>query len=79
MLSLCRIDAAFRRLYEYDPDFDVSLLSVDESDLTEEDRTEYLAKVRIIRITLVARIADIGMYIEHNLPSQDMRAHTSAI
>lgn len=61
MLSLCRIDAAFRRLYEYDPDLDVSLLSLDEHYMTEEDRQEYAVQARILRVTLVARIADIGM------------------
>ena len=60
MISLCRIDAAFRRLYDYDPDLDISLLSVDESSLTEEEQSDFAVQARIIRITLVARIADIG-------------------
>ena len=60
MLSLDRIDAAFRRLYEYDSDLDIGLLSLDESYMTAEERIEYAVEVRILRITLVARIADIG-------------------
>ena len=62
MLSLCRIDAAFRRLHQYDPDLDVTLLSVDDADIPEEDREEFAVQARIIRITLLARIADIGTY-----------------
>lgn len=61
MLSLCRIDAAFKRLYEYDSDLDVGVLSLDETYMTEEERIEYAAEARILRVTLVARIADIGV------------------
>lgn len=61
MLSLCRIDAAFKQLYEYDPDLDVGVLSLDESFMTDEERIEYALQARILRVTLVARIADIGV------------------
>ena len=60
MLSLSKIDAAFRRLKEYDPDFDVSLLSVDDVHMTPQEIKQHASQARLIRITLLARIADIG-------------------
>ena len=63
MLSFCRIDAAFRLLQEYDTDLDVTLLSLDNAGTTEEERWQYAEQARVVRVTLVARIADLGMYI----------------
>ena len=61
MLSLCRIDTAFRRLQQYDPDFDVTLLLKEGIGLSEAERQHTTVQARIIRTTLVARIADIGV------------------
>ncbi len=67
MITLCEMDAAFRRLKEYDPDLDIRLLSKDSTTMDEDEKTTFHIQTRVIRMALVARIADIGMFSSHAL------------
>lgn len=60
MLSLCQIDAAVRRVRYYNPDLELELLFLDETELDEDN----VSKLAHIRSALVARIADIGEAID---------------
>ena len=55
MISLCQLDAAFRKTRHYNPDLDIELLFRDVVD------DEEFADVANIKRALVGRVADIGM------------------
>lgn len=56
MISLCQIDAAVRRVRYYNPDLELELLFLDETELQPEN----VSQIAFIRSALVARVADIG-------------------
>ena len=62
MISLCKIDAAFRRVRDDSPDLDIGLLSLDERDVHWDDHNDLFIETARIRSALVARVADTGMH-----------------
>lgn len=67
MITLIRMDAAFRCLQHYDPDLDCSPLTADWSKLNAKDRASHYAQTHVLRMMMMARIADIGVLYHAHL------------
>src|ERR1700761_7593948 len=60
MISLCQLDAAFRRVKDLSPDLNIEILCSDEA------QDGHAAEVAHVRSALVARVADLGKF-QHTL------------
>ena len=61
MIHHCRVDASRQVVRNHFENLDIDLLTLDETDVSEEERPELYAQSAHIRSALVARVADIGM------------------